>query len=476
MIENKIVQLYENWANEKVRNIYKLPASGSYRCYYRLSSETKTCLGVHNNDIRENTAFIAFTGTFQKLGLNVPEIYAVNDLDNIYLIEDFGDETLFNRIQKVRNSTKDNSEIISLYKKVLTELPKFQVSSSQQIDYKYCYPRKQFDKQSMMWDLNYFKYYFLKLAQIPFDEQLLEEDFEKFTSFLLQADSDFFLYRDFQSRNIMIKDEVPYFIDYQGGRKGCLQYDVASLLYDAKADLNEQTRTELLDFYLNELSKYIEVDKDTFKSFFYPFVLIRILQAMGAYGFRGFYENKTVFLQSIPYAINNLNFILENIKLKTNTDYLSEVLRNLKNSKKLNQIINTQNLNIKINSFSFKKQHPADNSGNGGGFVFDCRALPNPGRLDYFKQLNGKDSEVIAYLENDNNVKLFINYVFNLISISIDNYIERGFENLMISFGCTGGQHRSVYCAEQIGKMILDKYRIQPDIYHIEQSKRNNIE
>lgn len=476
MIEKKIIQLYENWANEKVKNIFKLAASGSYRTYYRINSNNKTCLGVHNNDIKENKAFFAFTETFRKLKMNVPEIYAVNDLDNIYLIEDFGDETLFNRLQKIRNTTNDKDEIINLYIKILKELPRFQIIASKHIDYKNCYPRKQFDKQSMMWDLNYFKYYFLKLAQIPFDEQLLEEDFEKFVSFLLKTETHYFLYRDFQSRNIMIKNEIPYFIDYQGGRKGSLQYDVASLLFDAKADLNNETRTKLLDFYLDELSTYIKVDKQEFKSFFYPYVIIRILQAMGAYGFRGFYENKPLFLQSIPYAISNLNYILENIELKTDTSYLFDVLKNLKNSTRLNQIINSQKLKIKINSFSFKKQHPIDTSGNGGGFIFDCRALPNPGRLDYYKQLTGKDQEVITFLEMDNNVSKFVNNVFTLICISIDNYIERGFDNLMISFGCTGGQHRSVYCAEKTAELIFEKYKIKVDLHHIEQTGKNNNE
>ncbi len=472
MIEKKITQLFESWANKKLKSIFKLPASGSYRSYYRIVSDGNTYLGVHNNDNKENNAFIAFSKEFLKLNLNVPEIYAVNHSENIYLIEDFGDETLFNRLQKIRNDTDDKTEIIVLYKKVLKELPRFQITASEHIDYDNCYPRKQFDKQSMMWDLNYFKYYFLKLAQIPFDEQLLEEDFEKFVAFLLKTETNYFLYRDFQSRNIMLKNENPYFIDYQGGRKGALQYDVASLLYDAKADLDNETRTELLDFYLDELSVYIKVDKQEFKSFLYPYVIIRILQAMGAYGFRGFYENKPLFLQSIPYAINNLNYLLENIELKTDTNYLFEVLHNLKNSVKINHIINSQKLKIKINSFSFKKQHPADNSGNGGGFVFDCRALPNPGRLDYYKTLTGKNQEVINYLENDKNVIQFVNNVFALVSISIDNYIERGFENLMISFGCTGGQHRSVYCAEKLAMLIFDRFRIQADVYHIEQADR----
>lgn len=471
MTEKQLTDLFEIWANEKVISINKLPASGSYRSYYRISGKSMKCLGVYNNDLKENIAFIEFSAHFLKNGLKVPEIFAQNLDENIYLIEDFGDDTLFNKIQEIKNSNIENNEIIKLYKKVLTELPKFQIIAGKHLNYDLCYPRKHFDKQSMMWDLNYFKYYFLKLAQIPFDEQILEEDFELFTDFLLETDTNYFMYRDFQSRNIMIYNNEPYFIDYQGGRKGSLQYDIASLLFDAKADLSPEIRLELLDFYLNELKKYINVDINKFHSYFYGYVIIRILQAMGAYGFRGFYENKPHFLQSIPYAIRNLNYILENINLPIKTKTLFNTLSKLSESKRIKEIINIQKLKISINSFSFKKQHPVDKTENGGGFVFDCRALPNPGRLEIYKQKNGKDIEVIEFLESEQSVNLFIDNVLKILSISIENYIERGFENLMINFGCTGGQHRSVYCAEKIAILIYKKYNIICNINHLEQDK-----
>ncbi|MFZ4741761.1 MAG: RapZ C-terminal domain-containing protein [Bacteroidales bacterium] len=469
MIEQHLTILFENWAGEKLKNISILPASGSYRKYYRIYSESKSCLGVYNQDRKENEAFIAFTHHFLSHSLQVPHIYAKNIDESIYLVEDFGDETLFIRLQKLRSEGFNQEEIISIYQKVIKELPKFQVLSSKNMDFNYCYPRPEFDKQSMLWDLNYFKYYFLKLAQIPFDEQNLEEDFHVFTDFLLETDCNYFLYRDFQSRNIMIHNELPYFIDYQGGRKGALQYDIASLLYDAKADLSNETRLILLEYYLDELQKYITIDKQKFLAYYYGYVIIRILQAMGAYGFRGFYENKPVFLQSIPYAINNLKWILENIKLPIRITTLLNVLLKLPEANRIKKIVNSQKLIITINSFSYKKQIPIDTSGNGGGFVFDCRALPNPGRLELFKTLTGKDQLVIDYLEQEASVKLFVDDVFNIINISIDNYIDRGFCNLMINFGCTGGQHRSVYCAEKIAERIKQKYNLNCVLRHIEQ-------
>jgi len=473
MIEKHLTILFEKWSNEKLIKINILPASGSYRKYYRMYSESKSCLGVYNQDTKENDAFIAFTHHFLSHSLQVPHIYAENKDENIYLIEDFGDETLFIRLQKLRSEGFNQEEIIYIYQKVIKELPKFQVLSSKDMNFTYCYPRPEFDKQSMLWDLNYFKYYFLKLAQIPFDEQDLEKDFHVFTDFLLETNCNYFLYRDFQSRNIMIHNEKPYFIDYQGGRKGALQYDIASLLYDAKADLSNETRGILLEYYLDELQKYITIDKQNFSSFYYGYVIIRILQAMGAYGFRGFYENKPIFLQSIPYAINNLQWILENIKLPIRIPTLLSVLTKLPEANKIKKIVNTQKLIITINSFSYKKQIPIDNTGNGGGFVFDCRALPNPGRLESFKTLTGKDKLVIDYLEQETIVKQFVEDIFNIITISIDNYIDRGFCNLMINFGCTGGQHRSVYCAEKIAVKIKQKYNLNILVRHIEQELRN---
>ena len=461
----KLTNLFELWSGETVKSITQLPASGSYRIYYRIIGENKHCLGVYNNDYKENLAFITFTEHFQKYRLNVPQILFKNLDENIYLIEDLGDITLFDKIKDLKKTDSKN-DIIDFYKKVIIELPKFQIAAATDFNYSYCYPRSKFDKQSMMWDLNYFKYYFLKLAQVPFDEQMLEEDFNRFTEYLLTETSNYFLYRDFQSRNIMLVKDKPFFIDYQGGRKGALQYDIASLLYDAKADLSEETKTKLLELYLEEISKYIKIDNEKFKSYYSGYVLIRMLQALGAYGFRGFYEKKSHFLQSIPYAVKNLNDLIRNSGFNFKTNVLFDVLLKISESDIIKKIINTQQLQIEINSFSYKKGIPNDESGHGGGFVFDCRALPNPGRLDEYKNLTGKDAEVITYFQNQKIIDNFLTDVMNILSITIDNYIERNFKNLSINFGCTGGIHRSVYCAEKISSLITGKYNIHCNVSH----------
>jgi len=348
----------------------------------------------------------------------------------------------------------------------LDELLKIQFSGNNNFDYSLCYPRDSFDKQSIAWDLNYFKYYFLKLAHIPFDENLLEKDFKTLTHFLLEADSNFFLYRDFQSRNIMLYENKLYFIDYQGGRKGALQYDVASLLYDAKADIPQTVREELLNYYVEQLQKKLPEQAAEFKKYYYGFVLIRIMQAMGSYGFRGFYERKPHFLQSIPYALKNLKFVLSNTEFPIEIRHLWHVLSQLIHSETLQQYAKPK-LTATINSFSYKNAHPVDSTENGGGFVFDCRCLPNPGRYEQYHSLTGKDDAIIAYLEKENAVKQYFEYVKQLVDMAIKNYMERGFEHLLISFGCTGGKHRSVYFAEKMQKYINQTYMVNTQLKHL---------
>jgi len=465
-----IEELYKDWSGEQPYSLVLLPESGSNRKYFRIKSQTNTCLGVYNQDERENNAFIALSEHFLSKNLNVPKVLAKNIEKNIYLVEDLGDETLYSFIQKNKISFEGKENIIAVYKRVIEQLPKFQIKSVENLDFSKCYPRECFDKQSIFWDLNYFKYYFLKLSKISFDEQKLEEDFLKFAEYLLSADNNYFMYRDFQSRNIMLYRDEVYFIDFQGGRKGSLQYDIASLLWDAKADLDMDTRNLLYNHYIEMLSEYIVLNRNKFTEFYNCFSLIRIMQAMGAYGFRGFYENKPMFLQSIPFALKNLEWLLNNSALPIKIPYLESILRQISFSPIILKIIHSQKLNIEVNSFSFKNTLPSDKSGNGGGFVFDCRALPNPGRIDQLKHLNGNDDEIISFFENEIVVKQFIDYVFSTIKISVDNYIERGFNNLMINFGCTGGQHRSVYCAEKIASLIKKYYSINCEVNHLELS------
>jgi len=319
----------------------------------------------------------------------------------------------------------------------------------------------------MLWDLSYFKYYFLKLAKISFDEQKLEDDFQTFCDFLLQTDCNYFLYRDFQSRNIMVYENHPFFIDYQGGRKGALQYDIASLLYDAKADIPQGVRNQLLEYYIESLKKYIPVNEKEFTEYYYGYVIIRIMQALGAYGFRGFYEKKEHFLQSIPYALDNLKWLLENTTIPVKLPTLMNVLQKLSQSEGLRQLgKKVYSLKVLITSFSYKNGIPVDDSGHGGGFVFDCRSLHNPGRYEEYKTLSGKDKEVIDFLKKEPTVYEFMNHVYGLVDKSIENYQKRGFTHLQINFGCTGGQHRSVFCANLLEEHLKMKLNVETELHH----------
>jgi aminoglycoside/choline kinase family phosphotransferase len=418
----------------------------------------------------ENVAFLAFSRHFRRHGLPVPEIYA-EDLDhNAYLEEDLGDTTLFEFLSANRSGETIAPEVVEAYKAVVAVLPRFQVEAQRDLDYSVCYPRGRFDRQSIAWDLNYFKYYFLRLAAIPFNEQALEDDFDRLTEFLLSAPQDYFLYRDFQSRNVMLVGGKPYFVDYQGGRKGALQYDIASLLYDAKADLPPDVRQVLLDYYLDQLSKYIALDRESFLRFYYAFVYVRIMQALGAYGFRGFYERKSHFLQSVPYALKNLRWLLHHVKLPIAIPTLLSAFNNMLASEKLLALSPTGggNLTVRIFSFSFHRGWPKDETGNGGGFVFDGRSLPNPGREERFKALTGRDAPVIEYLNQQESVHQFLASVFSLVDSSVHEYQRRGFSNLMVSFGCTGGQHRSVYLAEQLAKRLRSNQGVNVVLHHRE--------
>jgi aminoglycoside/choline kinase family phosphotransferase len=453
-----------------VETVEMLPASGSYREYCRLISFSRSVIGAFNADVKENTAFLSFTSHFKMNDLPVPEVYAVSADLKKYLLEDLGDITLFDFLSSVREKEGFSENIIAEYKKVLKVLPKIQVAAGSELDYTVCYPRAAFDKQSMMWDLNYFKYYFLKLAKIQFDEQALEDDYQAFCDYLLSADSDYFLYRDFQSRNVMLKNSKVYFIDYQGGRRGALQYDLASLLYDGKADIPQSVRQQLFDFYITELKKYIPVKDTDFTAYFKGFVLIRIMQAMGAYGFRGFYEKKEHFLKSIPFALKNLEHLLSDINLPVQLPELLNVLNQLAHSEVLKEIGQIKNnLTVTVSSFSYKNGYPADLSGNGGGHIFDCRALNNPGRYAEFKNLTGKDLEVQEFLEQKSEIGIFLNAAKTIVDQSVKTYLERGFTNLSIGFGCTGGQHRSVYAAEKLVGHLRNNFPVNVVVIHREQ-------
>jgi aminoglycoside/choline kinase family phosphotransferase len=442
---------------------------GSGRKIVRLSDGKQSAIGILHDVREENAAFLAFSRHFRRHGLPVPEIYGEDLGRGAYLEQDLGDSSLFEFLSGHRSGETIAPEVVEAYRKVIAVLPRFQVDAGRDLDYSVCYPRGRFDRQSIDWDLNYFKYYFLRLAGIPFNEQALEDDFDRLTELLLSAPQDYFLYRDFQSRNVMLLDGQPFFVDYQGGRKGALQYDVASLLFDAKADLPPEIRQQLLGYYLDQLATHIAFDRDEFLRYYYGFVYVRIMQALGAYGFRGFYERKPHFLQSVPYALKNLRWLLHNVTLPVALPTLLDAFNSMLASEKLQGLASSaENLSVRIFSFSFHRGWPKDETGNGGGFVFDGRSLPNPGREERFKALTGRDAPVIEYLNQQESVHQFFASVLSLVDASIHEYQRRGFKHLMVSFGCTGGQHRSVYLAEQLAKRLRGRNGVDVVVHHRE--------
>src|ERR1700682_1907337 len=445
---------------------------GSGRKIIRLANGTVSAIGILYGVREENVAFLEFSKHFRRHGLPVPEIYGEDLSQGAYLEEDLGDTTLFGFLQKSRVGENVAPAEGDAYRKVVAILPRFQVEAGRDLNYKVCYPIGSFDRQSIAWDLNYFKYYFLRLAGIPFNEQVLEDDFGRLTEFLLSAPRDYFLYRDFQSRNIMLRNGDPFFVDYQGGRKGALQYDIASLLYDAKAELPPELRQQLLEHYLDRLAGFIKLDRAAFIQHFYTYVYIRIMQALGAYGFRGFYERKAHFLQSVPYALKNLRWLLHHVRLPIALPTLMDAFKSMLASDKLQGLATeADNLIVRVFSFSFHQGLPKDETGNGGGFVFDGRSLPNPGREERFKTLTGKDAPVIEYLQQQESVHQFLASVLSLVDASIGTYQQRRFKNLMVSFGCTGGQHRSVYLAEQLAKRLRARSGLEVIVRHLELEK-----
>ena len=476
--EQAILELYTSHFGQEPGQVIPLPPSGSDRQYYRLQRGDHRVIGAYNPDQRENEAFVTLSRHFFSAGLPVPELFAYDRGTQAYLVTDLGDTTLFSILPKDHDAKGFSGDLMDLYRKAIDYLVLFQVDGAEELDFSICYPRQAFDRQSMMWDLNYFKYYFLKVSGIGFDEQRLEEAFERFAGHLLQAPAGYFMYRDFQSRNIMLVNGKPYFIDYQGGRKGPLAYDIASLLFDAKANIPYHQREELLAHYMDVLEARMPLDRQAFRRSVYHFVLMRILQALGAYGFRGGVEGKTLFLESVPYALKNLDWLNENDLLPSEPAYLLGIVRRIIQEKpSLRQSPDKQrvlpppddSLTVRIGSFSYKKGVPADNSGNGGGFVFDCRALPNPGRQERYRNLSGKDDAVIQYLEQDKEVLAFLDASLKMVEPAVDNYSRRGFTSLAVCYGCTGGQHRSVYCAEQLARKLRKKPGVHVILQHFEE-------
>lgn len=471
-----IEALYLKWSGTPAGSIKPLPESGSYRRYFRITTDRGSVLGVYNNDNRENQAFIYLNQQLIKTGNKVPAVIAADLENHVYLEQDLGDITLFEYLATLRKNSGSDEEILGIYKKVIETMPGLQIHAAAGLDYSRCYPRAEFDVQSMMWDMNYFKYCLLKPLKIGFYEQDLEDDFVQIVDWLIGAERNSFMFRDFQSRNIMICNDQQFFIDFQGGRKGPLHYDLASLLFEAKTHLSNSIRKELLDFYVKVFSSSFSwFNREKFLSYYYGFVYLRLMQAMGAYGFRGYIERKPLFLQSLPYATETLAWLLKNHPLPLKLKSLPEVFDKLIGMPRSRQFeLPHDLLTVSVNSFSYKEGIPQDTSGNGGGFVFDCRCLENPGRYEEYKELTGRDQQVVEFLSEKPDVQQFVANCLSMADQAIEAYQKRGFTHLMISFGCTGGQHRSVYMAENLAKHLKNKYALNVVIYHQELEKRQH--
>ena len=467
MITEQIKNLYRTYTGHEAEEVTELPSSGSNRRYFRLHGP-QTLIGVSGTSIEENRAFIYMADHFRQKGLPVPEVYAQSDDQSFYLQEDLGDTLLFDAIEKGRKSSVFDESEKTLLRQTITKLPEIQFMGSDGFDFSYCYPQEEFNQRSILWDLNYFKYCFLKATGMEFQENRLEDDFLKMSDVLLRNQSATFMYRDFQSRNVMIRDGHPWFIDFQGGRKGPVYYDVASFLWQAKAKYPEDLRQELLLDYIEALRKYMPVDEKYFLSQLRHFVLFRTLQVLGAYGFRGYFEKKPHFIQSVPFAIENLRQLL---KLDyPEYPYLCGLLRELTELKQFSDDLQRRTLEVKIVSFAYKKGIPNDPTGNGGGFVFDCRAINNPGKYERYNHFTGLDEPVIRFLEEDGEITVFLEHVYDLVDASVKRYLDRGFTNLMVCFGCTGGQHRSVYSAQHLAEHLHQKFGVKVSLTHREQN------
>lgn len=468
-----VQEFFESIISEKLVSTEIIPLSGGDRRYFRFYTENKSYIGCYNENIKENEVFFYFTEHFKAIEVPLPTIIAIHQDKKIYILEDLGKESLLNNLEAKGFS----EEVFDLYKKSLEALAKMQIKGAENLDFEKALTAKEFGKQAIMSDLLYFKYYFVDTLKIAYDKQQLLEDFDALATYLTKTEYKMFMFRDFQSRNIIVNKGEVSFIDYQGGMRGALQYDVASLLWQAKADLNEAWKYELLEYYIGVINELLPspVQKDVFISQYNGYVVIRMLQVLGAYGFRGLFERKAHFLSSIPLALKNLKWFLANRKVGLIVPTLDDILSQI-TSEEIIKRFEPQQANentplvVKVKSFSYKKSGiPKDETGNGGGFAFDCRGILNPGRFEPYKKITGREKEVIDFLEQQTKMPDFMNNVYNIVDISVEDYLARGFDSLAINFGCTGGQHRSVYAAEQTARHLRNKYKVKVELEHVEQ-------
>lgn len=471
----ELEQLFEEYTRQKPDNIYELPSSGSNRRYFRISGSGISLIGAKGLDVDENIAFMEIAKHFKLKGLPVPQVLCASKDNMFYLQEDLGDITLFNTIEQGRETSHFSQYEVELLKKTIATLPKLQFEGGKGLDYNVCFPQPEFDERNVWFDCNYFKYCFLKTTGLEFSEIKLHDDLTKMAADLLEGgNEETFMYRDFQARNVMLVNDNPYFIDFQGGRKGPLYYDLASFVWQAKANYPTSLKEELIETYREALKQYVDIPKDVFYKKLRLFVLFRTMQVLGAYGFRGYFEKKPHFLQSVPFAIDNLRKLIQEQPFEE-YPYIQHLLEELTTMRQFSDLREQRKLEVRIFSFSYKKGIPVDTSGNGGGYVFDCRAINNPGKYDHFKHFTGLDKEVIEFLEEDGEVTKFLSHVYELADAHVRRYMERKFTNLMFSFGCTGGQHRSVYCAQHLAEYLAKKYNITVKVYHREQDIRQEF-
>jgi aminoglycoside/choline kinase family phosphotransferase len=473
-----IKRLYADFAGGRspLTDLEKIPQSGSNRIYFRILTEGGSYIACSNENTRENKTFIHYSRHFRAQGCPVPEIFAINEEYTIYIQEDFGDQSLLKELE----GQGHNDRTYALFRQSLEELAKLQILGDNGLDYSWAITSKEFGKQAILSDLLYFKYYFLDTLEIPYDKERLIDDFEALSTYLTHVDHKYFMFRDFQSRNIMLKEDKVHFIDFQGGMKGALQYDVASLLWQAKADLSDRWKDNLLEDYMDVVEKLLDtkIDKTRFVSQYNGYVLIRLLQVLGAYGFRGLFERKAHFLISIPLALRNFKWFLGNKQVGIVMPEFERLLHLMVEDQVVGRFEPVQAdadtaLIVHINSFSYRKGLPEDKGGNGGGFIFDCRGILNPGRIQEFKAQTGRDKPVKDYLEQQTRMPEFLNSAYDIVDISVEDYIRRGFESLQVSFGCTGGQHRSVYAADALARHLRNKFHVKIDLHHIEQEAKN---
>jgi aminoglycoside/choline kinase family phosphotransferase len=469
LVINHINNLFNTINPQPWDAIQKIPQSGGDRVYFRIIQGTQSWMATYSLNIKESETFIYFADHFYEKGLPVPKVLAISADKTIYLQQDLGRVSLLDVLEKEGKT----DHVFSLFKKSLTALARLQVHGGEGLNYDKCLTSKEFGKHSILTDLLYYKYYFLDTLQYPYDKQALIDEFELLSNQLAAGNYKNFMFRDFQSRNIIVNNDEVFFIDFQGGMQGGLPYDVASLLWQAKAELSQEWKAKLLDHYISEVQSLLpeKIDVTIFKQQYNGFVLLRLLQVMGAYGFRGLFERKAHFLASIPLGLNNLKNFLATTDLKKDTPVFASILQWMVSDEVVARftppIANEKTaLEVTIHSFSYKKGIPVDPTDNGGGFVFDMRGILNPGRFDDYKKLSGLDKPVQDFLEQKTKMNVFLNSVWDLVDINVEDYLKRGFASLQINFGCTGGQHRSVFAAEQTARHLRNKYKVKVNLVH----------